>query len=31
MAERIELLAGQLQIDSRPGRGTRIHADIPLA
>ena len=31
MAERIELLAGQLQIDSRPGHGTRIHADIPLA
>lgn len=29
MAERIKLLAGRFHIDSRPGGGTRIHADIP--
>lgn len=29
MRERAELLGGQLQIDSRPGRGTRVHARLP--
>ena len=27
----VQMLAGQLDIDSRPGRGTRIVARIPLA
>lgn len=31
MAERIDLLGGQLQVDSRRRHGTHIHADIPLA
>ncbi|MES1928782.1 methanol utilization control sensor protein moxY [Salinisphaera dokdonensis CL-ES53] len=30
MSERIDLLAGQLHIDSSPGGGTRVRADIPL-
>lgn len=29
MRERAELLGGKLQIDSRPGRGTRVHASLP--
>ncbi|MES1947930.1 methanol utilization control sensor protein moxY [Salinisphaera sp. C84B14] len=31
MAERIDLLGGHLQVDSRRRHGTRIQADIPLA
>jgi signal transduction histidine kinase len=31
MAERVQLLGGALNIDSRPGAGTRIRAVIPLA
>ena len=30
MRERAELLGGGLEIDSAPGRGTRLHASIPL-
>jgi signal transduction histidine kinase len=31
MAQRIEQLGGTLLVDSRPGRGTRISATVPLA
>jgi signal transduction histidine kinase len=31
MGERVRLLGGRLTISSRPGRGTRIKAEIPLA
>lgn len=31
MRERIELAGGELQIESKPGRGTRVLASIPLA
>jgi signal transduction histidine kinase len=31
MGQRIEQLGGTLQVDSRPGRGTRISATIPLS
>jgi PAS domain S-box-containing protein len=31
MAERIQLLGGTLQVESQPGRGTRIHASFPLS
>lgn len=30
MRERVELVGGELEIDSRPGRGTRVEARIPL-
>ncbi|MGE5249739.1 MAG: GAF domain-containing protein [Bacteroidota bacterium] len=30
MQERIELLGGQLEINSAPGSGTRIHMQVPL-
>lgn len=30
MAERIDLLAGDFHLNSRPGLGTRIQADIPM-
>jgi signal transduction histidine kinase len=30
MRERVEILGGQLEIDSQPGRGTRIHISLPL-
>ena len=30
MAERVKLVGGQLSIESHPGRGTTIHARIPL-
>lgn len=30
MAERIALVGGSLEIDSRPGGGTRVHASVPL-
>lgn len=30
MSERIELLGGSLEVDSAPGRGTRITATLPL-
>jgi two-component system NarL family sensor kinase len=30
MRERVELLGGQLRLESAPGRGTRIHATLPL-
>jgi signal transduction histidine kinase len=30
MRERIAMLGGHLEIDSQPGRGTRIVARIPL-
>ena len=29
MEERINLLSGKLKIESQPGRGTRIHFEIP--
>lgn len=29
LADRVEALAGQLAVDSEPGRGTRIRAEIP--
>ncbi|HLK66144.1 MAG TPA: ATP-binding protein [Bryobacteraceae bacterium] len=31
MEERVRRLGGQLEIDSQPGRGTRIVAELPLA
>lgn len=31
MRERIELAGGELQIESRPGAGTRVMASVPLA
>ena len=31
MRERVALVGGALAIDSQPGRGTRVHAAIPLA
>ena len=31
MEERVRRLGGQLRIDSRPGRGTRISAELPLS
>jgi signal transduction histidine kinase len=31
MEERVRRLGGQLEIDSQPGRGTRITAELPLA
>ena len=30
-AERVEALGGELEIDSEPGRGTRIRTTLPLA
>ena len=30
LADRVETLGGKLQIESRPGRGTRLAAEIPL-
>ena len=30
MQERIALCGGSLQVESAPGRGTRIRAEIPL-
>jgi signal transduction histidine kinase len=29
--DRVEALGGRLRIDSRPGAGTRLHAELPLA
>jgi signal transduction histidine kinase len=31
MHERLTLLGGQLTVESRPGRGTRVIAELPLA
>ena len=31
MAERVHLLGGTLQVESNPGRGTRIRASFPLS
>jgi signal transduction histidine kinase len=31
MRERVELVGGQLQIESKPGSGTRVGAMVPLA
>jgi signal transduction histidine kinase len=31
MAERVQLLGGTLQVESEPGRGTRIRASFPLS
>ena len=31
MRERVELLGGKLIINSKPGNGTRIHAEIPIS
>lgn len=31
MQERVELLGGKFTLDSSPGRGTRVHARLPLA
>ena len=31
MGERVNMLGGDLEIDSQPGRGTRIAATFPLA
>jgi len=28
--ERVEILGGQVRIDSAPGKGTRLHIDVPL-
>jgi signal transduction histidine kinase len=28
--ERVELLGGKLVVDSAPGRGTRLHVEVPL-
>ena len=29
--DRVEALGGRLRIDSRPGAGTRLHAELPVA
>ncbi len=31
MTERVKLVSGSLSIDSQPGRGTTIHAEVPFA
>jgi PAS domain S-box-containing protein len=31
MSERVQILGGSLEVDSQPGRGTRIRASFPLA
>ena len=31
LADRVEALGGRLRVDSRPGRGTRLVADLPAA
>jgi signal transduction histidine kinase len=31
MRERAELLGGNLQVESRPGAGTRIKVELPLS
>jgi signal transduction histidine kinase len=31
MLERIELIGGQMEIDTAPGYGTKIHIEVPLA
>ena len=31
MRERMEMMGGSLQIQSAPGSGTTVHADLPLA
>src|SRR5207248_8934445 len=31
MRERAEAVGGRLVVESAPGRGTRIHADLPLS
>ena len=31
LVDRIQALDGRLRIDSAPGEGTRIHAEIPCA
>ena len=28
--ERVEILGGKVRIDSAPGKGTRIHLEVPL-
>jgi signal transduction histidine kinase len=30
LADRVEALGGRLHVDSPPGRGTRIRAELPL-
>jgi len=30
MKERVSMLYGEIEIDSSPGKGTRIHARLPL-
>jgi signal transduction histidine kinase len=30
MAQRAELMGGQLELQSQPGQGTRIHVKVPL-
>jgi signal transduction histidine kinase len=31
LADRISTVGGTLLVDSQPGRGTTVHAEIPLA
>ena len=31
LADRVVALDGELTVDSAPGRGTAVHAEIPLA
>ena len=31
LADRVDVMGGDLTIDSYPGMGTRIHAEIPVA
>jgi signal transduction histidine kinase len=31
LKDRVEALGGTMEIDSPPGRGTEIHAELPLA
>jgi signal transduction histidine kinase len=31
LADRVEALGGRVRIDSRPGQGTRIRAELPVA
>jgi signal transduction histidine kinase len=31
LADRVHALDGELELDSRPGSGTRLHAELPCA